>query len=195
MTRQWLTPAGSRSTLCSGEKGGRRMTSASAPGEDWLAAQHVAAGGGAEDIVQESYLNIWTHIQDYRAAQGAPLTWMSAIVRNRALDWVRRPSLEQGREDYAELVESLPGGGPQPDQALEAGRNASALALCLQRLSANERQVIVLAYLYGLSHSELARHLNQPRGTVKTWVRRGLHKLKTQHRGSEGEGGSRASSS
>lgn len=132
----------------------------------------------AEDILQESYLNIWTHIQDYRATYGAPLTWMTAIVRNRALDWVRRPNLEHGREDYGELVESVPGGGPQPDQALEASRNGRGLATYLQRLTGNERQAIVLAYTRGLSHSELARHLNQPQGTVKTWIRCGLHKLK-----------------
>jgi RNA polymerase sigma-70 factor (ECF subfamily) len=132
----------------------------------------------AEDVLQESYLNVWAHIQDYRTEQGAPLTWITAIVRNRALDWMRRPNLEDGREDYGELVESLPGAGPQPDEALEASRNGRALAAYLDRLTGNERQAIVLAYTRGLSHSELARHLNQPLGSVKTWIRRGLHKLK-----------------
>jgi RNA polymerase sigma-70 factor (ECF subfamily) len=132
----------------------------------------------AEDVLQESYLNIWMHLRDYRATTSAPLTWMTAIVRNRALDWVRRPNLEQGQEGYDEFVESLPGGEPQPDQALEASRDGRALAAYLQRLSGNERQALVLAYARGLSHRELAWHLNQPIGTVKTWIRRGLHKLK-----------------
>src|SRR5713101_2506788 len=141
-----------------------------------VAVRIVRRRDWAEDVLQESYLNIWTHIQDYRATHSAPLTWMTAIVRNRALDWVRRPNLEHGREDYGELLESVPGGGPQPDEALEASRNRRALDAYLQRLTGNERQAIVLAYTCGLSHGELARHLNQPLGSVKTWIRRGVHK-------------------
>jgi len=132
----------------------------------------------AEDVLQEAYLNIWTHIQDYQPSRGAPLTWMTAIVRNRALDWVRRPNLEQGLEHYGELIETISSGEPEPDAALEASRNRHALAAHLTRLTFNERQAIVLAYTYGLSHGELSRHLNQPLGTVKTWTRRGLQKLR-----------------
>jgi RNA polymerase sigma-70 factor (ECF subfamily) len=103
---------------------------------------------------------------------------MTAIVRNRALDWVRRPDLEQGREDYEVLVDSLHSGEPEPHAALEASRNGRALVAYLKRLTRNEHQAIVLAYTHGLSHNELSRHLDQPLGTVKTWIRRGLQKLR-----------------
>jgi RNA polymerase sigma-70 factor (ECF subfamily) len=132
----------------------------------------------AEEVLQESYVNIWNHIADYSASRSAPMTWMTAIVRNRALDWLRRPNQERGDEDYDLLVEALPDGAPGPDVQLSDSRDARALAECLKTLTGNQRQTIVLAYTHGLSHGELASHLKQPLGTVKTWIRRGLDKLK-----------------
>jgi RNA polymerase sigma-70 factor (ECF subfamily) len=132
----------------------------------------------AEEVLQESFVNIWNHIADYSVARSAPMTWMTAIVRNRALDWLRRPNLEQGGEDYDLLVEAVPDEAPGPDLLLGDTRDARALAECLKQLSGNQRQTIILAYAHGLSHGELARHLKQPLGTVKTWIRRGLDRLK-----------------
>jgi len=132
----------------------------------------------AEEVLQESFVNIWNHIAEYSATRSAPMTWMTAIVRNRALDWLRRPNLERGDEDYDLLVESLPDQGPGPDIVLGHSRDAVALAECLRQLSGDQRQTIMLAYAHGLSHGELAQHLKQPLGTVKTWIRRGLERLK-----------------
>jgi RNA polymerase sigma-70 factor, ECF subfamily len=132
----------------------------------------------AEEVLQESFVNIWNHIAEYSAARSAPLTWMTAIVRNRALDWLRRPNLERGDEDYDLLVEAVADDAPGPDVVLGASRDARALAECLKQLTGNQRQTIILAYSHGLSHGELAQHLKQPLGTVKTWIRRGLDRLK-----------------
>jgi RNA polymerase sigma-70 factor, ECF subfamily len=132
----------------------------------------------AEEVLQESFVNIWNHIADYSAARSAPMTWMIAIVRNRALDWLRRPNFEQGSDDYDLLVESVADEGPGPDIRLGDSRAAAALAECLKQLNGNQRQSIMLAYAHGLSHGELAQHLKEPLGTVKTWIRRGLEKLK-----------------
>ena len=133
----------------------------------------------AEEVLQESFVNIWNHLGEYSAARSAPLTWMTAIVRNRALDWVRRPNLERGGEDYDLLLEGTPDEGGGPEQALADSRDARALARCLEQLPASQRQCITLAYVNGLSHSELAQHLREPLGTVKTWIRRGLERLKS----------------
>lgn len=132
----------------------------------------------AEEVLQESYINIWNHIADYSVQRSAPMTWMTAIVRNRALDWLRRPNLERGDEDYDLLVEAMPDDAPAPDLVLGNSRDAAALADCLKQLSGNQRQSIMLAYAHGLSHGELSSHLKEPLGTVKTWIRRGLEKLK-----------------
>jgi RNA polymerase sigma-70 factor (ECF subfamily) len=133
----------------------------------------------AEEVLQESYVNIWNHAQEYTSARSAPLTWMTAIVRNRALDWLRRPHLEQGGGDYELLIETLPDDAQGPDALVALGRDARALADCLNQLSAQQRQSITLAYVHGLSHGELAQHMREPLGTVKTWIRRGLEKLRT----------------
>jgi RNA polymerase sigma-70 factor (ECF subfamily) len=152
-----------------------RLTSAKLYG---VAIRILRREDWAEEVLQESFVNIWNHIAEYSATRSAPMTWMTAIVRNRALDWLRRPNLERGDEDYDLLVESLPDQGPGPDVALGRNRDAAALAECLRQLSGDQRQTIMLAYAHGLSHVELAQHLKQPLGTVKTWIRRGLERLK-----------------
>lgn len=132
----------------------------------------------AEEVLQESFVNIWTHAAEYNSEKSAPMTWMTSIVRNRALDWLRRPQHETG-EQYDMLIEMREDQAAGPLQLLLRSSEASALALCLKKLDAKQRQTIMLAFFHGLTHSELAGHLQQPLGTVKTWVRRGLERLKT----------------
>jgi RNA polymerase sigma-70 factor (ECF subfamily) len=132
----------------------------------------------AEEVLQECYVRIWNHAGDYAAAKSAPLTWMTSIVRNRCLDWLRRPQAEATGEEYEIAVEAWRDEAPGPMDSLLAAADAAALARCLEQLEGKQRQSIMLAFFHGLSHSELARHMQQPLGTVKTWVRRGLERLK-----------------
>jgi len=132
----------------------------------------------AEEVLQECYVNIWNHAGDYAVAKSAPLTWMTSIVRNRCLDWLRRPQVEATGVEYDIAVEAWQDDAPGPMDSLLAASEAAALARCLQQLEAKQRQSIMLAFFHGLSHTELARHMQQPLGTVKTWVRRGLERLK-----------------
>ena len=132
----------------------------------------------AEDVLQECYLRIWDHAQDYRAGLAAPMTWMTSIVRNRCLDWLRRPNFELADVDGA-IAEATASDGPGPLAQLERSSDAAAIARCLKGLEAKQRQAIALAFYDGLSHAELASHLREPLGTVKTWVRRGLMRLKS----------------
>lgn len=132
----------------------------------------------AEEILQESFISIWNHIGEYSTQKSAPMTWMTAIVRNRALDWLRRPDVERGSADYDVLVQGIPDQAFGPGEHLQTDRTARALSECMQTLSAQQRQSLALAYVHGLSHAELAAHLREPLGTVKTWVRRGLERLR-----------------
>jgi RNA polymerase sigma-70 factor, ECF subfamily len=131
----------------------------------------------AEEVLQECYVSVWTHAPDYRPALAAPMTWMTSIVRNRCLDWLRRPRPEVSDADGA-LTESAESPNPGPLAELERVKDAQSLARCLKGLEGKQRQAIALAFYDGLSHSELAGHLREPLGTVKTWVRRGLKRLK-----------------
>lgn len=135
----------------------------------------------AEDVLQESFLTVWRVAVDYRASLSPPLAWLGLIVRSRALDALRkRASSRTGvTQEYDDAMEhGTEGEGNGPLDAADASQQAQALHLCLSRLEARQREVVSLAYLRDLSHSELAQQLAIPLGTVKTWVRRGLEQLR-----------------
>ncbi|HKA39669.1 MAG TPA: sigma-70 family RNA polymerase sigma factor [Burkholderiales bacterium] len=132
----------------------------------------------AEDVLQECYVNIWNHAGNYALQKSAPLTWMTSIVRNRCLDWLRRPQTEATGAEYDVAVEAWQDDSPGPMEQLMAVGDAQTLARCLRELEGKQRQSIMLAFFHGMTHTELASHMKQPLGTVKTWVRRGLERLK-----------------
>lgn len=131
----------------------------------------------AEEVLQESFVSIWNNAANYATHKSAPMTWMTAIVRNRSLDIVRRPHVEVADEDdffSLNLEDETPG----PSEQLMANRDSARVERCLQGLDAEQKQTISLAFFHGLSHSEVADHMRRPLGTVKTHIRRGLQKLK-----------------
>ena len=135
----------------------------------------------AEDVLQESFLTVWRVAVDYRASLSPPLAWLGLIVRSRALDALRkRASARTGvTQEYDDAMEQgTEGEGTSPMDAADASQQARALHQCLLRLEQRQREVVSLAYLRDLSHSELAQQLAIPLGTVKTWIRRGLEQLR-----------------
>jgi len=135
----------------------------------------------AEDVLQEAYLNIWRIAGNYRAALSPPLAWMGVIVRSRALDFLRRRASERadaGVELEGIVTDTVAADSPDPLDASQASEQAWALHECLRKLEARQRELVSLAYLRDLSHSELAERLRLPLGTVKTWIRRGIEQLR-----------------
>ena len=131
----------------------------------------------AEEVLQDSFVNIWNNATKYAVGQSAPMTWMTAIVRNRSLDIVRRPFHEvQDEEDF--FTSNMQDERPEPDAQLVARRDQARIEHCMKSLEGEQQQTISLAFFQGLSHSEVASHLGRPLGTVKTHIRRGLLKLK-----------------
>lgn len=131
----------------------------------------------AEEVLQDAFVNIWNNAARYVPAQSAPMTWMATIVRNRSLDLVRRPVVEIPDENDA-FAGMLPDPAAAPEDQLAARRDQSRINRCIRNLERDQRQAIALAFFRGLTHSEIAAHLKQPIGTVKTHIRRGLMKLK-----------------
>lgn len=131
----------------------------------------------AEEVLQDSFVKIWHHAADYAVAKSAPMTWMTAIVRNRSLDIVRRPDMEIADTDdfFATNMEDE---SPAPADALAARRDEAQIVRCMKELVGEQHKAISLAFFQGLSHSEVAEKLGKPLGTVKTNIRRGLLKLK-----------------
>jgi RNA polymerase sigma-70 factor (ECF subfamily) len=111
-----------------------------------------------------------------------PITWLTSIVRNRCLDRLRRREVDTrpliADDDADAPAWEPPSDGPSPVDLLLAGADARALRGCIDTLESGPRQAIALAFFEGLSHRELATHLREPLGTVKSWVRRGLATLR-----------------
>lgn len=133
--------------------------------------------GKAEEVLQDAFVNVWNSAGSYNASLSAPMTWLITIVRNRSLDYIRRIDHDtvEFDDDLAAVLESDWVG---PQEAVLRSEAALALSMCMARLEAGQRQAIAFSYFQGLSHSELASNLQVPIGTVKTWIRRGLEKLK-----------------
>jgi RNA polymerase sigma-70 factor (ECF subfamily) len=136
----------------------------------------------AEDVLQDAFLNVWRIAGDYRMPLSPPMAWMGVIVRSRALDFLRRRASERVDSavdiDDSGLAETLAGDAANPMDTTQASEQAWALHECLRKLEDRQREVVSLAYLRDLSHSELAEQLKLPLGTVKTWIRRGLEQLR-----------------
>lgn len=143
-----------------------------------VALRILRESGAAEEVLQESFVNIWHHAGSYVAAKSQPLTWLTSIVRNRCLDQLRRREVDTVTLDDEEQGMMFADDRPNPMELLLSGADALAVKTCVEGLEAGQKQAIALAFYQGLSHSELALHLREPLGTVKSWVRRGLERLK-----------------
>ena len=131
----------------------------------------------AEDVLQEAFVRVWHRAGDYRAAKGAPMAWLTTIVRNRAIDRLRADRGDIALDEVTERANWTDDGGSPEDLAV-ASADARELARCLEQLRPAQRDCIVLAYRDGYTHEELARRVERPLGTVKSWIRRGLAELK-----------------
>lgn len=160
-----------------------RLYEATSPKLFGVAMRMLRRDDLAEEVLQECYVSIWNNAGSYAVGLSAPMTWMTSIVRNRCLDSLRRPRLEvslaRDDESAEDPLAAIPSEDLGPLAMLQQSSDAKALAACLSQLDAKMRQAIVLAFFEGLSHSELAGHMQQPLGTVKTWIRRGLERLKS----------------
>ncbi|WP_306394354.1 RNA polymerase sigma factor [Telluria beijingensis] len=136
----------------------------------------------AEEALQEAYLSIWLHAASFRPGQASPMTWLIAIVRNRALSVLR--SNRSGiaplicDEDPALLVDMEEEEDVDPGARVFDALARLRLAHAMTRLEPAQRQSIALAYGQELTHAEIASHLGVPLGTAKSWLRRGLERLR-----------------
>ena len=143
----------------------------------------------AEEVLQEVYVNVWRAAQSFDAAQSQPLTWLTSIARNRAIDSLRRgrtqpqiqaPGIDAGAagQEDEDVYDRIADSAAEPLALLSRASDARALEACMQGLSALQRQCVALAFFHGLSHAEVAAQLRQQLGSVKSWVRRALLALK-----------------
>jgi len=142
-----------------------------------LILRMVRDSGIAEDLVQETFLRAWNRVSGFDSQRGAVGPWLVAIARNRALDYLRSHLRRGGNnvdlnetEQPAQFVD-LPDGALTLDAARQVQR-------ALENLSPPQRETIELAYFEGMSQTEIAEHMGQPLGTVKTWMRRAMLQMR-----------------
>jgi RNA polymerase sigma-70 factor (ECF subfamily) len=134
----------------------------------------------AQDALQDAYIRVWQKADSYAPERGAPLTWLLSIARYRALDVLRRKrpetALPEEPDRIATLLEDEQSLSPLAEN--ENQQALDAITTCLRTLPARQRESVLLAYYEGLTHQEMARRMAAPLGTVKSWVRRGLTRLR-----------------
>jgi RNA polymerase sigma-70 factor (ECF subfamily) len=128
----------------------------------------------AADAVHDALLQVWQNARRFDPDRGNPEAWLLSLVRYRALDITRR----QGRETPGIEVPEAADEDPDPLTRLIGSAEGDALHHCLQTLPEDRRKLIVMAFVDGLTHTELSQRLGQPLGTVKSWIRRALLNLK-----------------
>lgn len=131
---------------------------------------------GAQDVLHEVYLTIWRRAGAFEPGRASPITWLATIARNRAIDWVRA----QGTRRAAPIEDAAPIADARPlaSDLMLAAEGDRRLHLCLDALDDHARSAIRTAFFDGVTYAELAERLGVPLGTMKSWVRRGLIRLK-----------------
>jgi RNA polymerase sigma-70 factor, ECF subfamily len=133
----------------------------------------------AEEVIQDVFVQIWNKAATFDETLGAPLTWAVGITRNRSIDRLRA---RQRRERLSnELQETNPLESPQdpaPEEAPCSEEDRQAIRAAIGTLPPEQRQAIELAFFSGLTHAEIAQKLNEPLGTIKARIRRGMLKLR-----------------
>lgn len=130
----------------------------------------------AEDVLQEVYLSVWRNAAAFDERRASPVTWMATIARNRAIDRLRarRPERSHPIDSALDVADDA----PSAFDHLETAEGAARLNLCVAELESAHRDAIRAAFLDGFTYEALANRAGVPLGTMKSWIRRSLLKLR-----------------
>ena len=143
-----------------------------------LVLRILRQGTTAEEVVQDVFLQLWRNSARYDLSRPF-VPWLLTLARNRALDHLRLKSERQRRrEEQTEEFPQIASAAPEYEKALDEKRRAERVRSLIGSLPSAQKKAIELAYFEGLSHSEIAAALNEPLGTVKSWIRSALMRLK-----------------
>jgi RNA polymerase sigma-70 factor, ECF subfamily len=134
----------------------------------------------AEDVVQDVFVQIWDKAKLYDAARGKPLTWAMTLTRNKAIDRLRSAQRRYRLQDQVEKETKVTSQVALKDSSeeVEILEKSRLIRAAVMELSKEQREAIELAFFSGLTQNEIAQELNQPLGTVKARIRRGMLRLK-----------------
>lgn len=129
----------------------------------------------AQEIIQEVFLTVWRKADRFDAGKAGAITWLSVLARNRAIDRIRQ---RPGESDDLEAAAEIPAGDPSAFDVVEQAQDSARLSDCLNELEERTRSVIRTAFFDGATYSELAAQAGVPLPTMKSWIRRGLQRLR-----------------
>src|SRR5262249_3265712 len=129
----------------------------------------------AEDVLQEVYLTVWNKAAAFDEARASPITWLVAIARNRAIDRARSRSR---RSEPIEAAADVADPGASAFESLASAQEHERLKSCLDEIEERQSLAIRAAFMGGFTYEELAERSGVPLGTMKSWIRRGLAKLR-----------------
>lgn len=132
----------------------------------------------AEDVLQDTYVAVWRKAASFDASRASPITWLVTIARNRAIDRLRSATPMRNAAPVEE-AHDLADAGPLASETVEQADEAARLNGCLETLEDKARAVIRTAFFEGATYDELAKRENVPLGTMKSWIRRGLLRLRS----------------
>jgi RNA polymerase sigma-70 factor (ECF subfamily) len=142
-----------------------------------LLTRMLGERSSAEEVLQETFLQVWQQARRYEPRLARPRAWILMIARSRALDRLRSQSARERREDVVARWDAA-SSGPVGIRNLEQEERRRAVAAALDALPAEQRQAIELAFFGGLTHSQIAERLAAPLGTVKSRILLGMNKLR-----------------
>lgn len=132
----------------------------------------------AEDALQDVYVNLWQRADRYDPARASPIAWLAAFARNRAIDRLRTGKVRGGAVPVEEAA-PLPDEAPLADALLVDAEQTAQIHKCLAELDPRTQEHIRAAFFEGYTYAQLAERAGVPLGTMKSWVRRGLQRLRT----------------
>lgn len=132
----------------------------------------------AEELVSDVFLEIWRRAPRYDPNRGAPMTYLVTLGRSRAIDRQRSAASRAQHRASADLTADAPSPAPGPSASVLLDENSRRVRSAMGQLDPVPRQAVELAFFDGLTHTQIAARLNKPLGTVKTYIRQGLIRLR-----------------
>jgi RNA polymerase sigma factor (sigma-70 family) len=129
----------------------------------------------AEDVLQDVYVTVWQKAGRFERERASPITWLAVLARNKGIDRLRRRAVHSEPIDAAADVED---DGPLPFELAQQNQEAGRLSDCLDQLDERPRAMIRAAFLDGATYPELAEREGVPLGTMKSWIRRAMQRLR-----------------
>lgn len=129
----------------------------------------------AQDVLQEVYVLVWEKAGKFDAGKASPITWLAVLARNKSIDRLRR---RQAATDGLDAAAEVEDDSPTSFEIVAEAQDSARLGRCLDELDERARAMIRAAFLDGASYPELAERENVPLGTMKSWIRRGLQRLR-----------------